>query len=175
MVIAILEIDRDENWIDKGNINLIDPGKHWAILHLWENEKHLGTIWMINDTQKKIDSVVASHKDVKKFSNMEEAQLRGLKFSSGTMTDSEVDEFVVKMKTKGIELDKIDAIDKTKKLDEYLKKETLSIGTGNMLCKMCNAVFEYKGVSKCPTCGNKEKLRMNQQPFDIFEWIEGSD
>ena len=171
MVVTYIEIERDQDWKGKGNINIIPKREYWAILHGYGNVEC--TIFMVNTSQSNIDKVKASHKDVKVHTTAKQMQIRGLEIRPGTPTIDEVTDLTTKLK-KDFNIDLATEINSTaaKSWVNYLKQDCEHIGKNKIKCTNCNTIKDIAGKpdhGNCSNCGmdlNKNgKYHIN--PFDI--------
>lgn len=176
MVVAYIEIERDENGKGKGNINLIPKQEYWVILHGYSAKKLDRTVFMVETKQENIDKVIASHKDVKVYYTKKEMQLRGLSIKPGTMTAEEKDIFINMLKTKhGIDLKTEIKSGAGKSWEDYLKQDIESIGQNNVKCNNCGTInkqiLSFFPQSLCTNCNNSLRFaKRHTPPFNIDAW-----
>lgn len=127
MKTAFIEIEKDETFKGKGNINLIPKGEYWAILYS-KKEGTFKTIFKVVTSEENIEKVKNSHPNVKVYYTLEEMQIRGLELKPGTLLPDEIDQFYNKIK-KAIGLDlKKEKESKTKKTwYDYLHENAMNI------------------------------------------------
>jgi len=181
MVVAYIEIERDDKWKGKGNIKLIPKGEHYAILHVHDFPGGgLGrTFFRVDTAQKNIDAVKSSHKDVKVYTTPKDMQIRALVKKPGTPTDAMVDELVNNLKTKfNIDLKTETNTTANKSWESYLKQDTDSIADDEIKCTNCGTINPFNITSitnsygTCSNCGfdlNKNG-KLTTHTFDISQW-----
>ena len=177
MVVAYIEIERDPNWVGKGDITIIPTSEHCAILHghNWSGGGIDRTVFKVNTSQSNIDKVIASHKDVRVYTTVEEMQLRGLEIRPGTPTDLEVDSLTAGLKKDfNIDLNNITNTTASKSWADYLKQDCESIGIGKIKCTNCGTINESSTsiVGNCSSCGQdlNKVGKYHSNPFDIGSW-----
>jgi len=149
MVVAYIEIEKDEKFNGKGDINIIPKNEYWAILH---GQNPYRTIFMVDTTQENIDKVKESHKNVKIYTTDEQIQIRGLQIKPGTLTKNEIDAFTVKLKNeKNIDLENKINIVSNKNWKQHLYDTCEHIGIGNIKCLHCGQINEDIR-SHCKNC-----------------------
>lgn len=164
MVVAYIEIERDEKWNGKGNINLIpkDVG-YCAMLHGHEDGKLVRTIFKTDAPQAIIDAVKASHPDVRIYTSKKEMQLRGLQIQPGTPTLTEITELVDMLKTKyDINLRKEINPKTGKTWEKYLQEDVKHIGKGKIRC-ICGIINDPLHCTNC-----NAELSQGEQHKRIF-------
>jgi len=181
MVVAYIEIERDENWKGKGNIKLIPKGEHYVILHVQDFPGGgLGrSFFRVDTAQENIDAVKASHKDVKVYTTPKDMQIRALVKKPGTPTDAMVNKLVNNLKTKfNIDLKNETNTTANKSWEDYLKQDTDSIDDDEIKCTNCGTINQITNASitsnygNCSNCGfdlNKNG-KLNVRTFDISNW-----
>lgn len=173
-MIEYVEIERDAEGRGKGDINLVKP-HYRAILHNWDGGRLVSTLFQVNASREEIDSVVDSHPDVKHYSTLKEAQIRGMLIKDhATPTIAEVDKQADKLKTKyNIDLTKHTHSKTGKNLIRHLKEEAEHIGTGNQKCTACGTVQD-RNRNFCVNCdADLRKVgKPNVSMFDIDRWTK---
>jgi hypothetical protein len=89
-------------------------------------------VYLVEGTREQIDAVTAHSKCVEHYSTMQQMQLRGLQVKPGTLTDSDIDEFLSYLQTElGVDLGAlITPWSSPLTLEEWLKANTPSIPEG---------------------------------------------
>lgn len=178
MAVAYIEIERDQDWKGKGNINLIPKKEYWAILHGYGKVER--SVFMVDTIQSNIDKVKASHKDVRVYTTEKQMQIRGLEIRSGTPTIDEVTALTAKLK-KDFDIDlATENINTTaaKSWEDYLKQDCEHIGDNKIKCTNCGTIKDMSAMisdnpGNCTNCGmDLNKIgKYHSLPFDIGNWV----